>query len=184
MDLIQLAEKYYCEKLHCHSYVPFYQQLFEPLRQSVTRVIEIGVGHPRKMARLVPKYIHGASLKLWRDYFPNATVYGLDNEPEAMVYGEPRIQTMFVDQSKAEELSKVLELAPVDIIIDDGSHNPKHQILSAQILQSALRPGGLYIIEDIRELDEVFAAVGGELHQWDRCLSDRLLVIKREEEKQ
>jgi hypothetical protein len=41
------------------------------------------------------------------------------------------------------------ELSPFDIIIDDGSHINRHQIKTLEILISALRPGGFYVIEDI-----------------------------------
>jgi len=36
-----------------------------------------------------------------------------------------------------------------DIIIDDASHYPPHQIISFQNLWPKLRPGGLYVVEDI-----------------------------------
>lgn len=36
-----------------------------------------------------------------------------------------------------------------DIIIDDGSHWPQHQIISFETLWKAVKPGGMYIVEDI-----------------------------------
>ena len=36
-----------------------------------------------------------------------------------------------------------------DIVIDDGSHLPRHQLVSFCALFPFVRPGGLYIIEDI-----------------------------------
>jgi hypothetical protein len=36
-----------------------------------------------------------------------------------------------------------------DIIIDDGSHLPEHQLVSFTALFPFVRPGGVYVIEDI-----------------------------------
>merc|ERR1712029_878213 len=36
-----------------------------------------------------------------------------------------------------------------DIIIDDGSHVPNHQLVSFETLWPSIKPGGMYIVEDI-----------------------------------
>lgn len=61
-----------------------------------------------------------------------------------------RIKVFHGDQSEKAFLASLVEARPAgwDIIIDDGSHLPEHQILSFKHLFPALRPGGLYVVED------------------------------------
>jgi hypothetical protein len=37
----------------------------------------------------------------------------------------------------------------LDLIVDDGSHLTSHQIKSLELLRPKLKPGGIYILEDI-----------------------------------
>ena len=46
-----------------------------------------------------------------------------------------------------EELAR--KETPLDIIIDDGSHASVHQHLTLGVLFPALKPGGLFVIEDL-----------------------------------
>ena len=41
-----------------------------------------------------------------------------------------------------------------DVIIDDGSHLIDHQIKSFNILKEKMKPGGIYIIEDVNNFDD------------------------------
>jgi demethylmacrocin O-methyltransferase len=110
-------------------YTPFYSALFAD--KHVKRVLEIGV-------------LNGASLAMWRDYWPQAEVWGFDKERR-----DTDIQVMYGDQSKPEDLAFATRLGPFDIVIDDGSHQPADQILGALTLVPHLASGGLYIIEDV-----------------------------------
>jgi len=38
----------------------------------------------------------------------------------------------------------------LDIIIDDGSHDGKHQVFSFMYLYKYLAPNGIYVIEDVQ----------------------------------
>ncbi len=57
------------------------------------------------------------------------------------------------DQSDAKFLQRMkadLGHKQFDIIVDDGSHVPWHQLLTFEIMfETWLKPGGLYIIEDV-----------------------------------
>ena len=53
------------------------------------------------------------------------------------------------DQSDPAFLKGVVDKYSYDIIIDDCSHHPDHQIISLMYLYAAIKPGGLYVIEDI-----------------------------------
>ena len=67
----------------------------------------------------------------------------------------------------------------LDVIIDDGSHQPEHQMLTASILRWHLAPGGVYVIEDVQKPEEVAAAVGGTIHKWDRSWDDCIVEVRK-----
>ena len=56
-----------------------------------------------------------------------------------------------IDQSNSLELDKFVATVGIkfDVILDDGSHVPEHQILTINKLWDLVKPGGVYIIEDI-----------------------------------
>jgi len=116
-------------------YTPFYDLLFTSMRERVKSVFEIGI-------------FNGGSLRMWRDYFPNAHIYGMDILEER-IFQEERIKTFQGDQASLAAFGPALKYAPFDLIIDDGSHAPHHQVSNAEYLMPYLKPGGLYIIEDI-----------------------------------
>jgi hypothetical protein len=101
-------------------------------------------------------YKSGASLRMWRDYFHNATVVGCDINTSVLFNNEERIRTFYTDQSSETSLLNLItsNIQPmstyIDILLDDGSHNEDHQRISFKILWPFVRPnGGIYIIEDI-----------------------------------
>jgi hypothetical protein len=157
-ELCKLGEKYYVDKTPIfggHTYTPHYNTLLSPMRESVKLVLEIGIGTFSLMTPLTNKnYRPGASLRMWRDYFSQATVVGCDIEP-SVLFSEDRIKTFYVDQSNPESLNALISnVTPIekfaDLIIDDGSHIENHMTLSFNVLWKLLKPGGIYIIEDIQ----------------------------------
>jgi Methyltransferase domain len=144
--LCQLARKYGTDKggRHlqagdtAHNYTPFYHEILKDRRNDVTAVLEIGVGH-------------GCSLRMWKEYFPKAMIFGIDSNPECL-FKEDRILTFCGDQYSASDLYRSLKptrAITFDLIVDDGSHEPAHQIFTAKILLPYLAPDGIYVIEDI-----------------------------------
>lgn len=118
-----------------HRYTDLYEQHFAPLRRSARKVLEIGI-------------YKGASLLMWRDYFPKAEIYGLDLE--AVHVDSPRIHTLQGDQSDHTLLAQIRALGPFDVIIDDGSHIAEHILTTFRELYPSVRPGGYYVIEDMQ----------------------------------
>ena len=116
-------------------YTPFYDLLFASMRERVRSVFEIGI-------------FKGGSLRMWRDYFPNAHIYGMDIL-EDRIFQEDRITTFQGNQASLAAFAPVLNHAPLDLIVDDGSHDPNHQVANAEFLVPHLKPGGIYVIEDI-----------------------------------
>lgn len=143
-ELCLLADKYgtdKCLKLN-HSYTPYYYQLFNPIRNEVRRVMELGIGRT-KPSRGVKS---GASLKMWRDFFPNAQIYGIDIVRWTQ-FSDKRIKTFLGDGTDKAFMEEVLKkTGDVDIFIDDGSHQKEDQMKTVKIMFPHAK---IYIIEDV-----------------------------------
>jgi len=149
--LCELAYKYKTDKCPqiAHAYTPFYYELFKDKRESVKKVLEAGIGYITVKNRRMG-YIIGASLYMWRDFFPNAQIYGADIVPTS-IFQDDRIETFLCDETKKEDLEDLIKKTgkDIDIFIDDGSHKTADQIFMAKILMPLLKKDVIYIIEDV-----------------------------------
>jgi len=117
------------------SYLDIYDQIFSPLRSQALTLLEIGV-------------LGGKSVKMWKSYFPNAKIIGLDINPEVKV--DDDIVLVTGSQDDPQILNYVIDkFAPFDIIIDDGSHVVDHMLTSYKYLWSHVMSGGWYVMEDM-----------------------------------
>ncbi|CAL9499364.1 hypothetical protein [Streptomyces sp. enrichment culture] len=143
-DLAELALRFGSDKWGLHFYTPLYERHFAPLRDRPLTVLELGVGgfdDPRA---------GGGSLQLWRRYFHRALIAGIDIAEKTAV-GGARVRTFRGSQADPDFLDAVLEeTGPPDIVIDDGSHRCADVIASLRHLFPRLRPGGLYLVEDLQ----------------------------------
>lgn len=143
-DLTDLALRFGSDKWGGHWYTPHYDRHFAPYRDQRVKVLEIGIGGYRQPD------VGGASLRMWRHYFSRGLVYGLDIFDKSPL-DEQRVRTIIGDQSDTAFLIDLYEhIGPLDIIIDDGSHLSDYVIASFVTLFPRLRPGGLYVIEDLQ----------------------------------
>lgn len=160
-ELCILFENYKSDKCPAinHTYSPLYFDLLSEIKYSATNVLEIGIGNINLMKGIVGEdYSAGASIRAWRDFFPNAMIYTVDIL-EDVLFEEDRIKSYQMDQSSHESINKFLEIIstnnnnPIDFdfIIDDGSHKIDHMIISAYEFSKSLKSGGIYIIEDVQE---------------------------------
>src|SRR3990167_1615675 len=170
-SLESLAIKYSSDKYYRHSYIPVYERLFQGV--PVRRLLEVGIGFKDLMVPFLPKgveYVHGSSLRMWREYWPGADIYACDIREDALIQ-EYRIISAVCDQSKLRSLFDLKLWASnsrgcwFDVIIDDGSHQFNHQLLTAAVLLPTLVTGGVYVIEDTYpdKGAELAAMFGGEL---------------------
>ena len=185
--LCKLAEKYRsdkCPSIH-HTYTPFYYELLKNV--PVTSMLEIGIGSPSTMPN-TPNYVAAAGLRMWADFFPNAEVFGIDIYDDCLVGDEvPRVHTYICPQNDIFKLTRfAVQHGPFDLIVDDGSHDKDHQVLSANVLLPFLNKGGIYIIEDLEFPDYVSErlAVAQERYTGPRVgcgVSDNNLIIMRKQ---
>jgi len=153
-ELCRLMSSYGSDKgSGWHNYTKLYSTLFDPRRSEVRRVFEVGIGtnNPNLVSTMGESGRPGASLRGWRDYFLNASVYGADVDAECL-FQEPRIDTFYVDQTDAATIqtlwSEVGQLG-FDLIVDDGLHE-LHANRNFYLNSShALAKDGLFAIEDL-----------------------------------
>jgi predicted O-methyltransferase YrrM len=136
-DLEKLGKKYGTDKIGKHNYLPYYFNLFKERRNEVKKVLEIGAGE-------------GASLRMWRDFFPNAMIYCGEID-EKRIFKEDRIEVIKCDQTIYRDLDTLIEKTggDIDLVIDDGSHKPIDQISTCLVLMNKLHFGAIYVIEDV-----------------------------------
>jgi hypothetical protein len=131
---VEIGEKVNTDKITHHGYNRFYEKYIDV---NITKMLEIGIDN-------------GCSLQLWLNYLPKCYIYGMDIGKE---YSGDRYKIIKGDQSNINHLNYLInEIGnnELDLIIDDGSHIPEHQILTFNtFFDKLLKNGGIYIIEDI-----------------------------------
>jgi predicted O-methyltransferase YrrM len=136
------------DKVSVHNYGSFYDDLFARLRPQA--LLEIGV-------------YRGASLRAWQAAGVPVVV-GVDRDVNQNRSGLPVLYAEMPHE--AEAIARRLQ--SIDIIIDDGSHLYYDYTATADVLLQRLRPGGVYVIEDIQTQDSVDALRrdGWQIEDW------------------
>ena len=144
-----------------HSYIPIYEELFRPYRETAKRVVEIGL-------------FDGHSLCMWEEYFTKAEVYGIDCDEQPhggladlrpmIAEGSHNILIMDATNKKkvSEEFGDTFGRCEFDVVIDDGAHHLEQQLELWAVWGPRLATGGIYVIEDLQtpEAMEKFRTLG------------------------
>jgi hypothetical protein len=154
----EIGLKYECDKVSRHKYHELYPNIFDKFKNEDINLFEIGV-------------CEGKSLKVWKEFYPNCNVFGLDIQRE--IFNED-VKIFKGDQSNINDLINVVNQIPkCDIIIDDGSHVPEHQLKTFYYLfENLLKDGGTYVIEDVecsywKPSDKIYGYETGHLNLID-----------------
>jgi len=101
----------------------------------------------------------GGSLGVWKSYFgEGCSVYGVDIQPACKSYEDESIKVFIGDQADRVFWGRLRKnVAELDVIIDDGGHTPVQQIVTLEETLPYLRPGGVYICEDIHGSSNAFS---------------------------
>jgi demethylmacrocin O-methyltransferase len=122
MSLASLVDNSLTDKNTRHSYLGLYEKLLCKKKETATFVLEVGVGDFEDK--------NGGSIKMWRDYFPNATIVGLDilpinrvidellNDDRVVLYMETNAYNK--DFFENTFLNKNIKY---DFLLDDGPHS-------------------------------------------------------------
>jgi hypothetical protein len=126
------------DKAYWHRYLEFYEQAFASLG-SVSAILEFGI-------------FKGDSIRWLVERFPGAAIVGCDIMPQQPSWPvAPSIRYARLDQGSVEHLRELFRQAPgpFDLVIEDGSHHPVHQRNCLVETLPFVRPGGVYVLEDI-----------------------------------
>lgn len=128
--LQEIGMKFKTDKSTYHKYCNFYQENL-PGRDFKGRLLEIGI-------------MDGASLRMWREYFYDAEIIGID------IHIRPkRIDGVRMIKMDATDINAVSKLGMLDIIIEDASHMTKdQQITFNHMYHNQLNEGGFFVMED------------------------------------
>jgi cephalosporin hydroxylase len=145
MSLEELADNTRTDKNTVHSYLPLYQRLLSSKKETAKHVLEVGV-------------YYGGSIKLWSDYFTNATVYGVDvanyvwegikNKENIVLYmstnayNEEFVQTNFLNKN-----------IKFDFMLDDASHKLEDMKQFIKLYSQIMTDDGILIVEDVQSID-------------------------------
>jgi hypothetical protein len=149
--LKQLFDSYGSDKASRHNYHHLYGAILRDPKK-VGSIFEIGLGTNNKdiVSNMGLCGRPGASLRAFRDYCPNALVYGADLD-KRVLFEEERIKTFFVDQTMPATFGDLLTKLPkkFDLVIDDGLHSPDANIASLEFGLKIVNKNGWIVIEDI-----------------------------------
>lgn len=141
MNLNELGLKYGTDKA-IHGYLKYYQEYLKC--HDVRSLLEIGCER-------------GNSLRMWREYFPEAILYTLDLFEEFQPPTDIRDLYIIKGSQVDDEILFYLSNFEFTVCIDDGSHNSQDQWITF----NALFPRcSLYVVEDLHCCEEEFYRQG------------------------
>jgi hypothetical protein len=117
-------------------YLRHYERSLAAFRNVPMNLIEIGVSD-------------GASTRMWKRYFPKATIVGIDIQEQCRQFDDDRVKIEIGSQSDGAFIDMVVKKYPPTVMIDDGSHIASDIIFTFERAFPAVLPGGCYIIEDL-----------------------------------
>jgi cyclopropane fatty-acyl-phospholipid synthase-like methyltransferase len=118
-------------------YFDVYDFWLEKRQNDIKKVLEIGI-------------CGGGSLALWKEYFINAEIVGVDIDGSCKQFETDGVKVYIGSQNDRLFLNDVINIEKeFDLIIDDGSHEYFDQMVSFETLFSCLKHDGLYVIEDL-----------------------------------
>jgi hypothetical protein len=146
MSLEEIVDNSRTDKNTVHSYLPLYQKLLESKKESAKQVLEVGI-------------YNGGSIKLWHDFFTNATVHGLDVIPIENVWNElknkERIQLYSHNAYDYHFFATnfLHKNIKCDFMLDDGPHTLDSMKQFIKLYSQIMTDDGILIIEDVQSWD-------------------------------
>jgi SAM-dependent methyltransferase len=138
-----------------HNYLEIYEKYFSKYRNSLENFLEIGLWE-------------GESIRMWRDYFNVGNLVGADILDLSHIELKDTI-ILLSDQSVRADLESIREksYSEFDIIIDDGGHMMHQQQITLGTMFKYLKPGGVFVIEDLHTCGNSTYNRGGDTETID-----------------
>jgi hypothetical protein len=147
MSLHELIINDMTDKNTTHSYLDCYEKLFNHIRNKANNILEIGI-------------YSGGSIKLWYDYFQNATIYGIDINDENSVWYDVKNRNRIKLLTSCDGYSPITFInnfvsknIRFDAIIDDGPHTLESMQIFISLYSVLLTDDGVLVIEDIQDME-------------------------------
>jgi hypothetical protein len=158
------------DKAFWHAYVDFYARHFPQDIDGL--VVEFGV-------------LNGNSIRWLSERFPSAELLGVDILAVQPTWPQgPRIRYAQVDQDDEAQVAEFF--AGIDaprLIIEDGSHFPRHQSRCLRLGLASLASGGLYVLEDIHTSHPEHSLFKAEFGAVDRAQTSLHVLLAFEHAK-
>jgi len=152
IDNILKLNGYFTDKNTLHSYLPLYEELLNSKKNSAKNILEIGIGDFNMK--------NGGSILMWRKYFLNAKIYGVDKLDISRVYDilvkDPQVKLYTSVDGYDENFVKntfVNSDIKFDFILDDGPHTLDSMKKFIELYSELLEDDGILIVEDIQSWD-------------------------------
>ncbi len=140
IDTLDEYFKYFdCDKSSLvHGYNRFYIDEFEKFKNSNLSILEFGIHF-------------GSSQAAFCKYFVNSKIIGVDKNPYYKKFFSKKIRSLYCDVSDQHSLYMLKKYIKndIDIIIDDASHIPEHQLKTFIEMFDVLKNQGIYVIEEL-----------------------------------
>lgn len=151
MTLQELCAKHkrglWPDKGDVHSYLDWYATALEKYRHTASCVLEIGL-------------MSGESLRMWTDYFTAAEVYGMDisikpidGMADLTKCISEGYRVRIGNAANPDDIAKYFKGKKFDVVIEDAGHHIEQQLAIYANLKSYMNEGGIYIIEDVQDID-------------------------------
>ena len=144
MNLAEIVDNSKTDKNTTHSYLELYQNLLIDKKYTAKNVLEVGI-------------YDGGSIKLWYDFFSNATIYGLDIviKPWDEINNKDRIKLINFDAyNKNFVFDNFLNTnIKFDFMLDDGPHTLESMKQFIKLYSQIMTDDGILIIEDIQSFE-------------------------------
>lgn len=150
-SLEEISLKYKSDKGSAyHNYLNIYEKYFSKYRTTLSNFLEIGLWE-------------GESIKMWREYFQSGNLVGADILDLSHIK-LPNTQILLCDQSDRVQLENLISKTfnQFDIIIDDGGHMMHQQQITLGSMFKYLKPGGVFVIEDLHTSGNSFYTRPGD----------------------
>jgi hypothetical protein len=147
MNLEEIVDNSRTDKNTVHSYLPLYQKLLINKRETAKNVLEVGI-------------YKGGSIKLWSDFFTNATVYGLDIMNRDDVWESIKNNEKIILHTSTNAYDNdffsnnfLHKNIRCDFMLDDGPHTLESMVQFIKLYSQIMTDDGILIIEDVQSWD-------------------------------
>lgn len=158
--LVSLIDNTRSDKNTVHSYLDLYESLLKSKKETAKNVLEVGI-------------YHGGSIKLWADYFTNATVHGLDIIDIKDVWTEIQNKDNIILYTSSDAYNEYFfkyalanKNIKFDMMLDDGPHTLDSMKAFITMYSQLMADDGILIVEDVQNWNWI--------DQLKECVPDNL----------